>query len=261
MNRHRDVHRARRPMRRRPGVTAVCHAAILLLAAAAAPAATDTGRECVLLLHGLARTEHSMAPLAERLAAEYRVVNLAYPSREAPIERLSATVGRGLAACRVSGAARTHVVTHSLGGILLRHYLEHRTVPDLGRTVMLGPPNQGSEIVDALRHLALFEWVNGPAGHQLGTGPDSVPRALGPVDFELGVIAGTRSLEPWVSHHLPGPNDGKVAVAATRVEGMADFVRLPVTHTFMMRDERVHAQVLHFLRHGRFDHAHVPGER
>lgn len=221
----------------------------LLVAAGAAPA-----QDCVVLLHGLARSERSMAPLAERLAGEYRVVNLAYPSREAPIEALSRVVGRGFEACRARSRGRTHVVTHSLGGILLRHYLAGRSVPQLGRAVMLGPPNQGSEIVDALGDLALFEWINGPAGRQLGTGPDSVPRALGPVDFELGVIAGTRSWEPWVAHHLPEPNDGKVAVASTRVEGMRDFVSLPVTHTFMMRDPRVHHQVVHFLRTGRFDH-------
>ena len=97
-----------------------------------------------------------------------------------------------------------------------------------------------------------FEWFAGPAGMQLGTGEASVPRQLGPVRFDVGVIAGTQSINPILSTLLPDRDDGKVSVEATRVEGMNDHLELPVTHVFMMRDDEVMDQVIYYLANGRF---------
>jgi pimeloyl-ACP methyl ester carboxylesterase len=230
----------------------LCIAAILPIAA--------TASDCVILLHGLIRTPHSMAAMTDYLDdAGFTVANTGYPSRDHTIEDLAPmALGEGIAACRrltaASPDADFHIVTHSLGGILTRVYLRDHPLPELGRVVMLGPPNQGSEVVDNLRDVPGFDVMNGPAGAQLGTDPQSVPRTLGPVHFELGVIAGTGSLNPLTSTMLPDADDGKVSVAATRVEGMKDFIMLPVTHTFMMRDSEVLRQTLHFLTEGHFDH-------
>ncbi|GAB5451399.1 MAG: alpha/beta fold hydrolase [Halioglobus sp.] len=232
-------------------------AVLAVFVSAAFPASAD----CVVLLHGLARTATAMEPMADALASHgYAIANIDYPSREFPVETLAVTaVEEGIAACPEEGSI--HFVTHSLGGILVRYYFEHHEIERLGRVVMLAPPNKGSEVVDDYRSVPGFALINGPAGQQLGTDGSSIPNSLGPVTFEAGVIAGSRSFNPLLSQSLPNPDDGKVSVDATRVEGMADFIVVPHSHPFIMSAESVMAQTLHFLQHGRFEHAAESAER
>jgi triacylglycerol lipase len=215
----------------------------------------DHGKECVVLLHGLARGALSMSRMQRALrGAGYRTVNIAYPSRKHRVEELAdIAVCKGLDAGRAQhGIETVHFVTHSLGGILLRQYLSENEIPELGRVVMLGPPNQGSAAVDALGRMPGFDWVHGPAGRQLGKGVESVPLRLGPVDFEVGVIAGNRSIDPITSLVLETPDDGRVSVADTQVEGMKDFVVVDHSHAFMMRMQRSIDLTLAFLENGQF---------
>ncbi len=228
---------------------------ILLMATLPLLASAADNRECVILLHGLCRTSGSMLPLEHALTvAGYRVWNVDYPSRTAAIEKLSEdAIGRAVADCQKAGATKLHFVTHSLGGILVRSYLARHAIPNLGRVVMLGPPNQGSEVVDKLGSWWLFNKLNGStARRELGTDKDSVPNQLGPANFCVGVIAGDRSIN-WInSLMIPGPDDGKVSVERTKLAGMSDHLVLHVTHPFLMRNRTVIRQTISFLRTGKF---------
>jgi triacylglycerol lipase len=225
-------------------------AALLLISSSASLAA-----ECVVLLHGLARSSSSLTNMQEALEDEgYVAVNIDYPSRDHTIEELAdIAVEDGLSECRSNeNIEKIHFVTHSLGGILVRQYLSINSIDELGRVVMLGPPNRGSDAVDNLEGLPGFDWLNGPAGRQLGKGEDSVPLSLGPANFELGVIAGDRSIDPITSAVLEDPDDGRVSVADTKIEGMNDFVLVHHSHAFMMRMQKPIDLTIAFLRDGSF---------
>ena len=224
---------------------------VLMLSGSLASAA-----DCVILLHGLARTATSMNKMQRALVEEgFETANIAYPSRRYTIEELAEmAISDGLKACRSNGSTgRVHFVTHSLGGILVRQYLSTREIDELGRVVMLAPPNQGSVAADKLGKIPGYGWLNGPAGRQLGKGEDSVPLKLGPADFELGVIAGSRSIDPITSAVLENPDDGKVSVADTKLEGMDDFIVVKHSHAFMMRMRRPIELTIRFLNSGSFE--------
>lgn len=208
--------------------------------------------DSIILLHGLARSDRSMSRLEDALAREgYCVQNVNYDSTRNNIETLAEqAIGPALEAC--PGESRVHFVTHSMGGILVRQYLKNHDIENLGRVVMLGPPNKGSEVIDNLKDFPGFYFIHGDAGLELGTGETSLPNKLGHATFDLGIIAGTRSINILLSRMIPGVDDGKVSVENTKLPGMSDHIEMDVTHTFMMRNDEVIEQVIHYLQHGRF---------
>ena len=210
--------------------------------------------ETVILLHGLARSARSMRHMRKALEeAGYRVYNLAYPTTEKTVKQLSDEhLAPLIVRCRFANPPRIHFVAHSLGNIVLRQYFQDHQLANAGRLVMLGPPNQGSEVVDKLGDFALFGWINGPAGQQLGTGTNALPAKLPPPPLETGVIAGRRSINWILSSLIPGPDDGKVAIKHTQFKGMDDFIIIPTSHPFLMRDPEAIGLTMHFLKHGRF---------
>ena len=224
---------------------------ILSSCSAGPPEAAGT----VVVIHGLGRSPTSMAILGTRLeSAGFRVVRFGYPSTSESMEVLVDYLQAELGRCCGEAVETVHFVTHSMGGLLVRSYLAQRPQAHRGRVVMLSPPNQGSEIVDSLVDSPLLQSLLGPAGSRLGTDPAGIPSQLPPIRFSLGIITGDRSLNPLGSWLIPGPDDGKVGVDRARVEGAADFIVLPATHTFIMNRSDVAEQVTHFLREGRFQH-------
>lgn len=210
--------------------------------------------ECVVLLHGLNRSWRAMQPMAEALRdAGFTTANVDYPSQAGSVEVLAPlAVDTGLQECRRAGAERIHFVTHSIGGILLRYRHQQDPIPDLGRVVMLAPPNKGSEVIDITRNWPTSALFAGEAGMQLGTDANSIPAQLGPVDFELGVIAGTGTINPVMSVMLPNPDDGKVSLENTKVDGMDDFLVVGNSHYYIINSKIVKRNTAAFLRSGSF---------
>jgi len=229
----------------------ICGYAPLLVAASEVPP-----KPCVVLLHGLGRTSDSMNDMAAALnKAGYRTFNIDYESRDFPIETLAGQIMPAVEKrCKAAQCTTIHFVTHSMGGIVLRYYLSRYAIDGLGRVVMLSPPNQGSEVADALQDNWFYEWFNGPAGRQLVTGPEGITATLGPVTYPVGIITGnTHTIwDARFSAMIPGDDDGKVSVERAKVAGMTDFLVVPHNHTFIMTQEDVIDQTIHFLRLGKF---------
>ena len=211
-------------------------------------------RDGVVLLHGIGRGARSMRRADRALQeAGFRTLSLDYPGRKLGLDALADEVFRMAAGWMDGVVGQVHFVAHSMGGLVARALITRHRPARLGRLVMLGPPNNGSEIADLLAGTRAYRTVFGPAGLQLTTRPGAALAALlGPVDFPVGVIAGTRTLDPLAWLLLPKPNDGRVSVASTRVVGMSDHLVLPATHALMMLDPAVLRATVAFLRDGRF---------
>lgn len=198
-----------------------------------------------------------MRPLERALRERsYEVLNLGYPSRQADIATLSAAIAARIADWQSSEPL--DFITHSLGGILLRAAVATNALPAtrVRRVVMLGPPNRGTELADVLPTLpilgSMYARLTGPAGRELGTGPSSVPSRLPPPSFEVGIIAGTRTLNPLFSLLLGGDNDGTVRVDRAALDGATDFLVVPHAHSTLMLSSNVVEQTLYFLDAGHF---------
>ena len=207
---------------------------------------------CVVLLHGLARSSTSMWLLELRLQDEgFFTVNESYPSTTTPLRELMDSVPPlSIAKCRERRPV--HFVTHSMGGVIMRGHLAKHQIDGLGRLVLLAPPNKGSELVDTMKQIPGFDWVNGPAGVALSADIDSIPNTITDADAEYGVIAGNLSLNPLYSSLIPGDDDGKVSVESTKFAAMTDHITLYVSHTFIMNSTEVTEQTIEFLQTGRF---------
>ena len=214
----------------------------------------EVQEDCVVLLHGLRRSAWAMSRIEDSLrGAGYQVYNRDYPSTQATVEALAASeIRQGLDWCQANARGQVHFVTHSMGGILVRAYLQDNQIEQLGRIVMLSPPNHGSEVVDRMQDWWLFEKLTGPAGQQLGTGADGVTASLAPIPGEIGIIMGNRTVDPWLSWMIPGRDDGKVSLDSARLAEMKDFIVMPASHAFIMRKKKVIQQIVTFLQQGKF---------
>lgn len=217
-------------------------------------------KELVVLLHGILRHKLDMLPISMTLEKNgYNTLNILYPSRKQSLEDLTDFVNDEIISSpHYADAPRVHFVTHSMGSLIARYWIALYKPDRLGNVVMLGPPNTGSEMADWLTQTSalapLYEKIFGPAGAQLTTTHKHIDKTI---NYPVGVIAGSFSINPLSPWILPGESDGIVPIERTKIEGMTDHIVIPVTHTFMMFNGDVMKQIVHFLKHRKFDHDQV----
>ena len=210
-------------------------------------------RDTVVLLHGLGRRKAAMWRLASRLEdAGYRVERVGYKSlKQSPEENL-ADISKQITACCLNSQSTLHFVGHSLGGLMIRAFLQDNDIERLGRVVLIGTPNQGSQIVD---HFGEDWWMKllGPTATKLGSGTEALPSLLSKPHYDVGVIAGvSRALS--VNKFVSGDHDGLVAVETTKLTGMKDFVIVETNHSALLYNDEVAKQTIAFLKTGSFLH-------
>jgi pimeloyl-ACP methyl ester carboxylesterase len=215
---------------------------------------TESNGPGVVLLHGIARTARSLRKLERSLQqAGFATLNLDYASRKKPLEVLAEDIHPEVSAFAEACAGPIHFVTHSMGGLLARVYIARHRPVRLGRVVMLGTPNGGSEVANLLKSFPLYRAFYGPAGQQLMTTGDAALASLPPIDYPVGVVAGVRTLDPIASYFiLPRPNDGRVSVQSSKLDRMTDHVTIKTPHNGLVRHAAATAQTIAFLRAGRF---------
>jgi len=209
----------------------------------------------VVLLHGIARTSRSLKKLDRALQASgFATLNLDYASRKKNLEALAEDIHPQIAAFAEKIGGPLHFVGHSMGGLLARTYVARYRPAELGRVVMLGTPNGGSEVADLLINHPLYRAFYGPAGQQLATRKDKTLTSLPPIDYAVGIVSGERFIDPISGLFIvPRPNDGRVSVQSSRLDGMTDHVIVKTSHTGLPRHPIAIAQTIAFLQDGMFE--------
>ncbi|MBP7190120.1 MAG: hypothetical protein KA998_02615 [Rickettsiaceae bacterium] len=229
----------------------ILNAVLILPATLYASPLQASNQECVVLLHGWAKSGRCMIPVEESLTKEgYKVQNITYPTRYYKIEDI---VNKYIYPnVKTEGCTKLHFVGHSLGGIVTRYYIEKYRPKNLGRVVLIGSPSKGSEIVDKISGPYFINKILGPAVLELSTHSTFLSSLKNP-DYDLGIISGDISLNPFTSIFiLPGPDDGIVSLESTKVEGMKDQITLSSTHVMILKNHTTHEEISCFLENGRF---------
>ena len=237
------------------GTKAECES-MLLQISAEKKLSVMSGKAAVLI-HGIGRSSKSFDAMARTLTEEgYTVVSFDYPSTRVPIQESAEYLHHVIES--LEGIKSIDIVVHSMGGLVLRSYLQKHNDTRLHRAVMLGVPNNGAQLADFLKNNPVFRMILGPAGQQLVTESDGLISDLPTPDFEFGVLAGGRGAARGYNPLLPGDNDSTVTVSSTRLPGARDFICVPVIHTFLMSDRKAIAATGCFLKHGRFHRDRAP---
>jgi pimeloyl-ACP methyl ester carboxylesterase len=209
----------------------------------------------VLVLHGLGQGRQSMQPLVSHLrkTLDANVLSVGYASPRAGLEVHADMLNEVID--QLPEATTLSFVGHSLGNLVVRRWMANapaQTLQRVQRMVMLGPPNQGSELARLASRVWFLAVLSDGPTRQLGADWKEVVNKLAVPPCDFGIVAGGTGDDRGMSMLLPGDDDAIVTVDETRLDGAAGFLLLPVHHAAMMRDKAVQEAAVCFLRNGRF---------
>jgi hypothetical protein len=208
-------------------------------------------KEIIVLLHGLGRNTTSMWLLASRLEkAGYYVQRVGYNSLDQNPDEILKDISLQINQCCQKHSQSVHFVGHSLGGLMARAYLQNNKVDNLGRVVLLGTPNKGTEAADHFSNSWLME-ILGPTAKALGTDNNSFPNSLKAPYYPVGIIAGEIKSK-FNNPVIPGKDDGIVSVEANKIDAMTDFIVIETSHSMMRYNSEVADQTIEFIKNGMF---------
>lgn len=208
----------------------------------------------LILLHGINQANSVFKGL-EKLTTKngFAVLNIDYPSTIFSIEEIVEIMDHQINPV-IKGYKLISFVGFSLGGLIVRAYLNKYKLSNLGKVVLVGVPNKGSEVADFLRKNKLYKKLYGPSGQQLTTTFNNSIHVFGKPYYECGIISGNLALDFWGLILRGQPNDGKVTVNSTKIEGAKDHIILNLPHWFLPRSSKVHKNILYFLKNSKFNH-------
>jgi len=211
--------------------------------------------DTIILLHGLGEGRTAMKPLSTHLrqSLDATVMSFGYAS-----PRVGLAAHADSLAAVIAGLPKVTSISfvgHSMGNLVVRRWLHQATPESRGRIrrmVMLGPPNQGSELARLAAGNHLLTALAAGAARELVLHWETIAKDLNTPTFEYGIIAGGKGDGRGYSPVLEGDDDAVVRVAETRLDGADDFLVLPVRHSRMMDHPEVQRATLLFLKFGRF---------
>lgn len=217
----------------------------------AASETTTHSKHIVVMIHGIARSTGTFRALRRALRnTEWHAVAFGYKSTRGTLEDHTDALAGFLD--NLEGLETVSFVTHSMGGLILRLLLAREPTLlqrcQIGRIVLIAPPNQGSRIADTLKDLHLYKAFYGPAGQQLV--PSCVAKVPGLAGNDFAVIAGGKGDGKGFNPLLPGDDDGTVTVAETPLDGARDSLLVPTIHARISNNPITVRATISFLRHG-----------
>jgi triacylglycerol esterase/lipase EstA (alpha/beta hydrolase family) len=221
-------------------------------------------KEIVVLLHGILRSNKNMLQLEKALKEQdYIVLNISYPSTKYSIEDLIVIVKKEIEKnindnFTSTENIRINYIGYSMGGLIARGVANKHNNKTLGKVIIIGTPNHGSEVSDDWQNNWFYKFLFGKAGQELTTkNIKNLDSALGKVNYTLGVIAGTSNekYDKWgtdLSVFKGVINDGRVSVNSAKLEGMKDYIELYLNHYRLPSSPNTIEQILYFLANSKF---------
>lgn len=195
----------------------------------------------VIVLHGYLRSYKSMQKICQFLDKKnFIVFNCDYRSTKYSIDIIANELLKKFITRFCTKKYKTiHFIGHSMGAVIIRKFLQDNPMLNLGKVVMISPPNHGSYIADILTKIPFSDYVFGPSLKQLSTTKNSFVNRLPNIKCDCGIITAQYD---WV-----------VSQNSTMLVGADDYTEISATHYGILSNKRLPGLIYNFLSSSCFE--------